>query len=93
MMIKKEKLLTRRIVITKRSLEMIITKKRKFVDYVNNKNIRALKLEVSNCGKTYQMNHVLLKKQEPIILFTKSLNQYRKIKAQKIRWNTTVKRI
>ena len=39
------------------------------------------------------MNHVPLKKQEPIILITKSLNQYRKIKAQKIRWNTTVKRI
>ena len=32
-----------------------------------------------------------LKKQEPIFLITKSLNQYRKNKAQKIRWNTTVK--
>ena len=43
-------------------------KKRKFIDYVNIKNIRNLKLEFSNCGKTYQLNHVLLKKQEPIIL-------------------------
>ena len=30
--------------------------------YVNNKNIRTLKLEFSNCGKTYQKNHFLLKK-------------------------------
>ena len=60
---------------------------------MTNKNFRTLKKHFSNCGKTYLMNHVPLKKQEPIILITNSLNQYRKIKAQKIRWNTTVKRI
>ena len=29
---------------------------------------------ISNCGKTYLMNHILLKKQVPIFIITKSLN-------------------
>ena len=47
----------------------------------NNKN-RTLIIGFSNCGKTYLMNHILLKKQEPIFIITKSLNQYPNIKAQ-----------
>ena len=37
---------------------------------------------VSNCGKTYLMNHTLLRKQEPIFVITKSMSQYPDIKAQ-----------
>ena len=33
-------------------------------------------------GKTYLMTYILLHKQEPIYIFTKSLNQYPNIKAQ-----------
>ena len=54
-------------------------KKTKVVDSVNN---RTLIIGFSNCGKTYQMNHILSQKQEPIFIITKSLNQYPKIKAQ-----------
>ena len=39
-------------------------------------------MRFANCGKIYLMNHILLQKQEPIFIITKSLNQYRKIKAQ-----------
>ena len=70
-------------------------KKRKVVNSVNNTNInkkkrklfesvnnRTLIIGFSNCGKTYLMNHILHQRQEPIFLFTKSLNQYPNIKAQ-----------
>ena len=43
---------------------------------------RTLVVGVSNCGKTYLVNHILQQKQEPIFIITKSLNQYSKIKAQ-----------
>ena len=33
-------------------------------------------------GQTYLMNYILLQKQEPIFIMTKSLNQYPNIKAQ-----------
>ena len=56
-------------------------KKRKVVDSMNNKN-RNLIIGFSNCGKTYLMNDILLRKQEPIFRITKSLNQYFIIKAQ-----------
>ena len=54
-------------------------KKTKAVDSVNN---RTLVVGVSNCGKSYLMNHILFQKQEPIFLITKSLNQYPNIKAE-----------
>ena len=54
-------------------------KKKKFVDSVKN---RTLTIEVSNCGKTYLMNHILYQKQEPIFIITKSLNHYLNINAQ-----------
>ena len=52
---------------------------RKVDDSVNN---RTLVVGVSNCGKTYLVNHILQQKQEPIFIITKSLNQYPNIKAQ-----------
>ena len=57
-------------------------KKTKFVDSVNNNNNRTLIIGFSNCGETYLMNYILHQKQEPILIITKSLNQYRKTKAQ-----------
>ena len=48
----------------------------------NNKNIRTLIIGFSNCVKIYLMNNVLLRKQEPIYIFTKALNQNFSIKAQ-----------
>ena len=48
----------------------------------NNNENRSLIIGFSNCGKTYLMNHILLKKEEPIFIITKSLNQYPDIKAQ-----------
>ena len=54
-------------------------KKTKVVDSVNN---RTLIIRFSNCGETYLMNHILLKKQEPEFVLRKSLNQYPSIKAQ-----------
>ena len=57
-------------------------KKREVVDSVKNNNNRTLIIGFSNCGKTYLMNHILFHKQEPILIITKSLNQYPKIKAQ-----------
>ena len=45
-------------------------------------NIRTLIKGSSNCGKTYLRNHILLQKQEPIFIITKSINQYTNIKAQ-----------
>ena len=58
-----------------------IKKKTKVVASVNNNN-RTLIIGLSNCGKTYLMNHILLQKQEPIFIITKSINQYPNIKAQ-----------
>ena len=60
-------------------------KKREFVDSVNNSNNinnRTLIIGFSKCGKIYLMNHFLFQKQEPILITTKSINQYPKIKAQ-----------
>ena len=45
-------------------------------------NIRTLINGFSNCGRTHLMNHILHQKQEPILINTKSLNQYRNINAQ-----------
>ena len=56
-------------------------KKTKVVDSVNTNN-RTLIIGLSNCGKTYLMNHFLFQKLEPIFIITKSLNQYPNIKAQ-----------
>ena len=53
----------------------------KFINTVINSH-RTLVIGFSNCGKTYLMNHILLQKQEPIFIITKSLNQYPNIKAQ-----------
>ena len=54
-------------------------KKTKVVDSMNN---RTLIIGFSNCGKTYLMKHILLQKQEPTFIITKSINQYPNIKAQ-----------
>ena len=54
-------------------------KKKKVVDSVNN---RTLIIGFSNYGIAYLMNLILLQKQEPIFIITKSLNQYPNIKAQ-----------
>ena len=54
-------------------------KKRKLVDSVIN---RTFITGFSNCGKTYLMNHILLRKQEPILIYSNSLYQYPNIKAQ-----------
>ena len=55
--------------------------KRKVVNSVNNIN-RTPIIGFSNCGKTYLMSSILLQKQEPIFIITKSLNQYSDLKAQ-----------
>ena len=52
------------------------------IENVNNIKNRTLIIGFSNYGKTYLMNHILLQKQEPIFIITKSLNQYPNIKAQ-----------
>ena len=57
-------------------------KKSKVVHCVININNRTLIIGFSNCGKTYLMNYILLQKQEPIFIITKSLNQYPNIKAR-----------
>ena len=54
-------------------------KKRKLIESLNK---RTLNIGFSICGKTYLMNHFLQLKQDPIIIITKSLNQYPNIKAQ-----------
>ena len=50
------------------------------IDNINNN--RSLIIGFSNCGKNYLINHILLQKQEPTFLITKSINQYPNIKAQ-----------
>ena len=55
--------------------------KGKVVDSVK-KNNRYLIIGFSNCGKTYLKNFILLQKQEPILVITKSLNQHANLKAQ-----------
>ena len=57
-------------------------KKREDVDSVNINNNRTLIIGVSKCGKTYLMIYILHQKQEPIFIFTKSLNPYPKINAE-----------
>ena len=51
------------------------------IDNINNNN-RTLIIGFSNCGDTYLMNCILLQKQEPVFINTKSLNQYPSIEAQ-----------
>ena len=55
-------------------------KKRKIFDSVN-KN-RTVIIRFLNCGKTYLMKYNLLRKQNPLYITTKTLNQYPNIKAQ-----------
>ena len=50
-------------------------------NFSNNQN-RSLIVGFSKCGKSYLMIKILLRKQEPILKITKSLNQYPNIKAQ-----------
>ena len=45
-------------------------------------NNRSLLIGLSNCGKTYLTNQLLHQKQDSVFIFTKTLNQYPKIKAQ-----------
>ena len=54
----------------------------KVVDSVNNIINRTPLSGFSNCGKTYLLNPILLQKQEPILIITKSLNQNLIINAQ-----------
>ena len=65
--------------------ENINRKKRKVVESVNNLN-RTLMIGFSNSGRILiyynLMIYVLLQKQEPVFVVTKSLNQYPTIKAQ-----------
>ena len=65
-------------------------KKRKVVNLLNN---RTLIIGFSNCGKTYLMNHILLRKHEQIYVITKSLNQYPNIKSSNIRRNSTIRKL
>ena len=57
-------------------------KKTKVVAFVINNNNRTLVIGFSNCGKPYLRNHFVHQKQGPILLNTKSLNQYPIIKFQ-----------
>ena len=57
-------------------------KKTKVVDSMKNKNNQTFIIGFSKCGKTYRMNHILIQKQQPIFIFTKSLNQYPNTKAE-----------
>ena len=53
------------------------------IDIVNNViNNRTFIIGFSNCGKTYPVNYILLQKQEPIVIITKSVNKYPNVKAQ-----------
>ena len=52
------------------------------INNFNKKNNRTLIIGSSICWKTYLMNYFLLQKQEPIVILTKSLNQYPKIKGE-----------
>ena len=54
-------------------------KKRKLAESVN---FRTLIIGFAICGKTYLMNYILHQQQEPILINTKALNQYPKIKAR-----------
>ena len=55
---------------------------RRVVDSMNNNNNRTLTIGISNCGKTYVMNHILLTKQEQVFIITKSSTQYPQINSQ-----------
>ena len=57
-------------------------KKTKFADSVFNNNNRTLIIIFSNCAKAHLKNHIQHKRQGPIFIMTKSLNQYPNIKAQ-----------
>ena len=48
----------------------------------NNNTNRTLIIRVSNCGKTYLLNYILLQKQHLTYLIRKSLNQYPNMKVQ-----------
>ena len=61
---------------------MNITDNKKKIKIVESVNNRTLIIGFSNCGKTNLMNHILHQKQEPILIITKSLNQYPNIKVQ-----------
>ena len=52
------------------------------IENVNNNKNRTLIIRFSNCGEAYLMNYILFRKQEPIFIITKSVNQYPNIKAQ-----------
>ena len=57
-------------------------KKGKTVDPLSDNKNRTLIIGFSSCGRTCLMNHIMLGKQDPIFIITKSLNQYPNIKAQ-----------
>ena len=48
-------------------------------EIIDNSN-RNLKTGFSNCGITYLRNYILLQKQKPSFIITKSQNQYPKVK-------------
>ena len=52
------------------------------MENVNNNNNRSLNIGFSGVVKTYLINHIVLRKQVPISIFTKSLSQYREIEIQ-----------
>ena len=57
-------------------------KNKKKTKVVNSMNNRTLIIGFSNCRKTYLMNQILHRKQEPIFKITKSSNHYPNIEAQ-----------
>ena len=61
---------------------MINKKKLKAAVSMNNYNNRTLIIGFSNCGKTYLMDHILHRREEPIFIITKTLKQYPNIKAE-----------
>ena len=69
------------IYVKKYNKKTFIQKQQPKNEIENNRN-RTLIIGFLHCGKIYLMNHVLLQKQEPIFIITKSLIQNPKIKAQ-----------
>ena len=67
----------------KHSNNTLIQNQQPSIDTGNiNNNNRTLIIEFYNSGKTYLMKYILLQKQEPLFIITKSLNQYPNIKVQ-----------
>ena len=63
-------------------LELKFAHQQSEIDSVKKNNNLTLIIGFSNCGKTYLMKFILLQKQEPVLIITKSPNQNPNIRAQ-----------